>query len=87
MILSEAFVPDARRLFHQRMRLPIADAHYAMGFAFLFQANGNSADFERALHFLDELEKVALPRFRKLLLGLSFRLGNPWWHDSARNSA
>jgi len=31
MILSEAFVPSARRLFWKPQRFPIADAHYAMG--------------------------------------------------------
>ena len=35
MIFSEAFLPAARRLFHHPIRFPIADAHYAMGFAFL----------------------------------------------------
>ncbi len=43
MVFSEAFFPSARRLFHHRMRLPIADAHYAMGFAFLYEATGNPA--------------------------------------------
>jgi hypothetical protein len=37
MIFSEAFVPSARRFFWKKQRLPIADAHYAMGFAFLSQ--------------------------------------------------
>src|SRR5215216_7210034 len=41
MIFFEAFVPSARQLFHQRTRFPIADAHYAMGFAFLFEATGD----------------------------------------------
>ncbi|MEP7072336.1 MAG: hypothetical protein ABI839_08105, partial [Verrucomicrobiota bacterium] len=72
MILSEAFLPGARRLFHQRMRLPIADAHYAMGFAFLFQTNGKSADFERALHFLDELEKSRCRGFDDFCWGYPF---------------
>src|SRR5437773_9560530 len=38
MIFFEAFLPSARRLFHQRLRFPIADAHYAMGFAFLYRS-------------------------------------------------
>ena len=33
IIFSEAFVPSARRIFWKRQRFPIADAHYAMGFA------------------------------------------------------
>src|SRR5437879_5924223 len=32
MIFCEAALPSARRLFHRRIRFPIADAHYAMGF-------------------------------------------------------
>src|SRR6202050_4469184 len=38
MIFSEAFLPSARRLFWKPQRFPIADAHYAMGFAFLSRA-------------------------------------------------
>src|SRR5437879_9680202 len=36
MIFCEAFLPSARRLFHHPIRFPIADAHYAMGFALLY---------------------------------------------------
>src|SRR5258706_5808731 len=43
MILSEAFAPSARRLFAQPLRFPIADAHYAMGFAFLARARKDSS--------------------------------------------
>src|ERR1700676_5085657 len=35
MIFCEAFAPWARKLFWKPQRFPIADAHYAMGFAFL----------------------------------------------------
>ena len=35
MVFSEAFMPSARRIFWKRQRFPIADAHYAMGFALL----------------------------------------------------
>src|ERR1700690_1647167 len=35
IIFCEAFIPSARKLFWKRQRFPIADAHYAMGFAFL----------------------------------------------------
>lgn len=56
MVFSEAFVPAARRLFWKRQRFPIADAHYAMGFAFLFEALGDKAHYRRAVHFLEVLE-------------------------------
>src|SRR6266403_1416 len=55
MIFFEAFLPSARRLFHRRIRFPIADAHYAMGFAFLYERTGNPAHLEKAIHFLNEL--------------------------------
>jgi hypothetical protein len=55
MVFSEAFFPAARQLFHQRIRLPIADAHYAMGFAFLHEATGNPRHLDRAVHFLEVL--------------------------------
>ena len=45
MIFCEALVPSARWLFHERTRFPIADAHYAMGFALLYQASNDSAHF------------------------------------------
>src|SRR3954471_8990946 len=48
MIFCEAFLPSARRLFHHPMRFPIADAHYAMGFAFLYQATGDFSQLEKA---------------------------------------
>src|SRR5437764_7011097 len=57
IILCEAFLPGARRLFHHRIRFPIADAHYAMGFLFLHQATGKASYLEKTLHFLDALKK------------------------------
>ena len=40
MILCEALLPSARRLFWHPQRFPIADAHYAMGFALLSRFTG-----------------------------------------------
>src|SRR5262245_4960474 len=57
MIFSEALAPGARRLFARPLRFPIADAHYAMGFAFLARARRDSSLHRRAVHFLEELEK------------------------------
>ena len=61
MILSEAFLPSARRLFWQKQRFPIADAHYAMGFALLAEATGETRHLDRAVHFLDVLEQTRCP--------------------------
>ena len=38
MVFTEALVPSGRRWFFHRQRFPIADAHFAMGFASLYQA-------------------------------------------------
>src|SRR5438309_10195775 len=52
MVFCEAFVPAARRLFHHPLRFPIGDAHYAMGFAFRYEANGNSSRINKEIQFL-----------------------------------
>jgi hypothetical protein len=72
MILFESFLPSARRLFHQRTRFPIADAHYAMGFAFLFQVTNDEAYWQRAIHFLNELKKSRSPGFTEYCWGYPY---------------
>ncbi len=72
MIFSEAFLPAARPLFHRRIRFPIADAHYAMGYAFLHQASGEGSHLERARHFLKELKKSRCPGFKEYCWGYPF---------------
>jgi hypothetical protein len=72
MILSEAFAPSARRFFAPRWRLPIADAHYAMGFAFLAQVRGDSRLISRAVHFLNELEKSRCSGYTYMCWGYPF---------------
>jgi hypothetical protein len=59
IVLCEAFAPSTRRLFHERQRFPIADAHFCMGFARRFQKTGDSRHFKRAVHFLDVLLNTA----------------------------
>ena len=72
MIFAEAFVPSARRLFHRPTRFPIADAHYSMGFAFLYEATGADNHLQRAVHFLDELKKSRCPGFEEYCWGYPF---------------
>src|SRR5438477_8350053 len=72
MIFFEAFLPSARLLFHHRIRFPIADAHYAMGFAFLYEATDNSAHLEKAIHFLKELKTSRCPGFKEYCWGYPF---------------
>lgn len=64
MILSEALIPSGRQLFWRRQRFPIADAHYAMGFACLSQLSGSDSQYRKAVHFLDVLEQTRCPGYR-----------------------
>lgn len=72
MILSEAFVPSARQLFWQRQRLPIADAHYAMGFALLHKLTAEPQYYARAVHFLEVLEATRCSGYRHHCWGYPF---------------
>ncbi len=72
MIFCEAVLPSARRLFHHPIRFPIADAHYAMGFAFLYEATGDSSQLENAIHFLTELKKSRCVEFKEYCWGYPF---------------
>lgn len=72
MILSEALLPTARRLFWHKQRFPIADAHYAMGFAYLATGSGLDAHYQRALHFLEVLERTRSPGYERLCWGYPF---------------
>ena len=72
IIFSEAFVPSARRLFWKRQRFPIADAHYAMGFAFLAQALRQDRYYKRAVHFLECLKDTRCPGYENYCWGYPF---------------
>ena len=72
MIFCEAFVPSARGLFWKSERFPIADAHYAMGFAFLYQVFGREHHYQRAVHFLEVLKETRSPRMDHYCWGYPF---------------
>lgn len=72
MILSEALFPAGRQLFWKKQRFPIADAHYAMGFALLAQATGQRAHRQRAVHFLEVLEQTRSPGYAHAGWGYPF---------------
>jgi hypothetical protein len=61
MVLSEALLPAARRMFHVSQRFPIADAHYAAGYALLAKLTGRKVYLDRAAHFLQILESTRCP--------------------------
>ena len=72
MVFSEALIPSARRLFSPPLRFPIADAHYAMGFAFLYQSTSSRAYLQKAIHFLDVLRQTRCPQYLDYCWGYPF---------------
>jgi hypothetical protein len=75
IIFCEAFVPSARSLFWKRQRFPIADAHYAMGFAHLGRYLNDESYYHRALHFLQVLEETRCPGYEHYCWGYPFNWG------------
>jgi hypothetical protein len=72
MVFCEAFVPSARRLFFKPQRFPIADAHYAMGFAFLAECRKQEQWLDRARHFLSVLVDTRCPGMDEYAWGYPF---------------
>src|SRR5947209_3266516 len=72
IIFCEAFMPSARKLFWKRQRFPIADAHFAMGFALLAMHLNDEAHYRRALHFLEVLEETRCPGYEHYCWGYPF---------------
>ena len=72
MIFSEAFVPSGRKLFWKKLRFPIADAHYAMGFAYLYQSSKIEKYYDLAVHFLSELISSRSPGYDNYCWGYPF---------------
>ena len=71
-VFCEAFVPSARRLFWKPQRFAIADAHYAMGFAFLAGFYKQDKYYHRAVHFLEALETTRCPDYENYCWGYPF---------------
>jgi hypothetical protein len=72
MIFCEALLPSARQLFWKRQRFPIADAHYAMGFAFLAETFKDRRYHARAVHFLEILKQTRCTDYERYGWGYPF---------------
>jgi len=72
MIFSEAFIPSVRRFFWHKQRFPIADAHYAMGFAFLYESQKENKYLDKAINFLDVLEDTKSNGYEQYCWGYPF---------------
>ena len=85
IIFCEAFIPAARKLFWKRQRFPIADAHFAMGFAFLSRYLNDEGHYGRALHFLQVLEESRCPEYGHYCWGYPFNwegIGGTIWEGT-----
>jgi hypothetical protein len=71
-VLLDAFLPASRKWFWSRQRFPIADAHFAMGFAFLFQGTREEEHYHKAIHFLSELQMNRCPGYKYYGWGYPF---------------
>jgi hypothetical protein len=72
MVFSEAFVPSAKGLFWKPQRFPIADAHYAMGFAFLSKLLKQESYYSRSVHFLEVLKQTRCEGYSNWCWGYPF---------------
>jgi hypothetical protein len=72
MIAAEALLPAARQLFWHPQRFPIADAQYAMGFALLAEATADATYYDRAVHFLNVLERTRCRGYNHCCWGYPF---------------
>jgi hypothetical protein len=72
MVFFEAFVPSARKLFWKPQRFPIADAHYAMGFAFRSGMYGQDKYYRRSVDFLEALQETRCPGYENYGWGYPF---------------
>ena len=72
MIFFEAFYPTARKYFWKMQRFPISDAHYAMGFSLLAKAYDEQGFYQKAIHFVNELQKSRSPGFENYCWGYPF---------------
>ncbi len=72
MVFCEAFIPWTRRFFFPKMRLPISDAHFAMGFFALHHLDARPETFARGAHFLDVLKTTRCPAFTHAGWGYPF---------------
>jgi hypothetical protein len=85
IIFCEAFIPAAKKLFWKRQRFPIADAHFAMGFAFLSRHLNDEGHYGRAVHFLRVLEETRCCEYEHYCWGYPFNwegIGGTIWEGT-----
>ena len=72
LVFFETFLPSTRRFFCHRQRFPIADAHYAMGFAYLNKWTGKAEHLHKAFQYLEVLRATRCPGYSHYCWGYPF---------------
>lgn len=72
LVFCEAFAPGVRRVLGPKLRFPIADAHYAMGFGYLYRATGQRGHLQHMEAYLDALERTRCRGFDEYCWGYPF---------------
>lgn len=78
LVFQEAFTPATRRFFWPAQRFPLADAHFAMGFAYWHRAGAKPEYLERARHFLEVLVQTRSPGYKNYCWGYPFGWETVW---------
>jgi len=72
LVLLDSLIPSSRRWFRRPARFPIADAHFAMGYAALYEATGRDEHYDRSRHFLEVLLATRCPGYAHYAWGYPF---------------
>jgi hypothetical protein len=72
LVFCEAFAPGVRRILGPKLRFPIADAHYAMGFGYLYQVTGDGSHLQQMETYLGALEQTRCGGFDEYCWGYPF---------------
>lgn len=78
LVLVEFFIPAARVFFWRKTRFPIADAHYAMGFSYLFQRTQRAEYYDLAVQYLRSLIASRCPGYEEYGWGYPFDWETVW---------
>lgn len=72
MVFCEAFLPSAKPVFYKKQRFPIADAHYSMGFSYLYKIYKKDEYYKKAKYYIDVLEKTRCPGYQYYCWGYPY---------------
>ncbi len=78
LVFQEAFLPWTRKFFWPAKRFPLADAQFAMGFAYLFKATGREEYLDHSRKYLDALIETRCKGYKNFCWGYPFGWETVW---------